>query len=731
MAVRTKAWRNRTRDRRAKIFTRRRGGKISLLVMLGLLLAVVLAGLLGNSGHAVNQKLSSQHAADAAAFTTSMWLSRGMNTVTTVNHLVGEATALGVVHDALGGMELRLGLEANTAENRQLDAAIKATALTAPIGQIPNKYVPLPLTGLDRRILQAVTRRTSPEQNPDLTGFGTLYDARLTLKRKILGWLIAKSVANLSALAFPPPLDAIATAIAYGVHIAGTTQIVMMGKEWLLLEAVEIYAKAAGEVHPVILEDQLIPMLCEFSFAVAGIDPEADVDPGGDAGDPSSLSGDREDGLVNRAIATALEELQELHRVEAALLPLPEDLVLPVVPEPKPNMQSSGSAMPEEWGDDTVFPTPDLPDVVGNFNNRLDRTVRTMNRRRRELAQAIEDLSGLHDGVSERIDSGDFEEGVADEARREQRQLAQAVEALETQDAELAAKINEIEQQRNSLDGLAASPLNNRSQNLSLQHLPEQMDIDQERWTQWVRATTAYVDAMRAPVLGMMDAHLPLSNAAEHYVKWTNRYTLVKAWQCRSGHRLVATGSSSAQWRPQEEAASLLVLPGTFQSERPRKGSEPWTRSSEDGKQQAEKWFTTLAACHRDFDSLFSSRIYPAAQDHGLIAYSQAILYNANPQQPSGGGGGASQPVCGWDTLNWDPQSAPVPEWGAVPNRQSTRWPWEIFQGLDHSPGVKLNWQPKLMPVTNTRLSQAVQEFSGAVEPGIKNADEHFDLVNH
>jgi hypothetical protein len=703
---------------------KRRSGKISLLVMLALLLAVVLAGLLGNSGHTVNQKLSNQHAADAAAFTTSMWLSRGMNSVTTVNHLVGEASALGVIHDALGGLELRLELKTNTAENRQLDSYLRATARSAPIGQIPNKYVPAPLTDLDRRIIQAVTRRMSPESNPELTGFGTLYDARLTLKRKMLGWLIAKSVANLSALAFPPPLDAIATAVAYGVHIVGTAQIVMIGKEWLLLEAVEGYAKAAGKVHPKILEEQLIPTLWVYAFTVAGLDPEADID------DVNSVFTDRQDALVNRAVATAFDKLQEQNGVEAALLPSPDELVLPVIPEPAPSLQPSSGPMPDGWGDDTVFPIPELPSIVGNMSSQLNRAVRAMNARTIELEDVIEDLDQLLTYVAQRIASGELDEDIAGEAEREERLLNLTINALKAEISELESKLQEIVQQRDSLANIASGNSDNQSQNLSLRHIPQALNVQQERWTQWVRATAPYVDAMRAPILGIMDTHLPLSNAAEHYIKWTNRYTLIKAWQFRSGQRLMANGSDSAEWQTQEKRARLLVLPGTFPSEQPRKGAEPWTRSSTEGKQRAEELFTTLAACHREYDTLFSSNIYPASQSHGLIAYSQAILYNANTQNPSMGNGD-QQPVCGWDTLNWDPGTSPAVEWGAAPNRQSARWPWEILQGLDQSPAVKLNWQAKLMPVTNSRLSQAAEAMDGKVAPGMQHAYKHFECVNH
>ena len=63
------------------------------------------------------------------------------------------------------------------------------------------------------------------------------------------------------------------------------------------------------------------------------------------------------------------------------------------------------------------------------------------------------------------------------------------------------------------------------------------MNQAEERYTQWVRATYPYVDAFRAPILAMFRKHLEISDAGEYYKKWTDRYTLTKIWQFRSGYR--------------------------------------------------------------------------------------------------------------------------------------------------------------------------------------------------
>ena len=202
-----------------------RSGKIALQAMILVLLIAVLVAWVGNAGHAVHQKMEVQNAADVVGYSGSLWMSRGMNTVTTCNHLVGEATAMGVVHDAIGGPELRLGLRKRTSENDRQNAVIHTTARLAPISRIPSVYVPPPITELDRRIIEFVARRTSPT-NEQLDAFGTLYDARMTLKRELAIGLSAKSIANLAFLV-PPPFGYPPAILAVITHVAATSQIVL------------------------------------------------------------------------------------------------------------------------------------------------------------------------------------------------------------------------------------------------------------------------------------------------------------------------------------------------------------------------------------------------------------------------------------------------------------------------------------------------------------------------
>ena len=70
-------------------------GKITMVTLIAILGLLVLAGFVGNAGHIVTEKVNTQNAADAMAFSSAQWMARGMNAVTATNHLLGEATAPG------------------------------------------------------------------------------------------------------------------------------------------------------------------------------------------------------------------------------------------------------------------------------------------------------------------------------------------------------------------------------------------------------------------------------------------------------------------------------------------------------------------------------------------------------------------------------------------------------------------------------------------------------------
>ena len=78
-------------------------GLITWGTLLSLLMLMILVSLVSNVAIVVNRKMEIQNSADAMAYASSVWLARGMNSVTATNHVIGEMNALYSIHHALGG----------------------------------------------------------------------------------------------------------------------------------------------------------------------------------------------------------------------------------------------------------------------------------------------------------------------------------------------------------------------------------------------------------------------------------------------------------------------------------------------------------------------------------------------------------------------------------------------------------------------------------------------------
>ncbi|MFK7769461.1 MAG: hypothetical protein AB8B55_19765 [Mariniblastus sp.] len=685
-------------------------GKVTLLASILMLALVSLAGLIGNTGHATTQKLETQNAADSIAYSSTLWMARGMNALTATNHMLGEATAIAAVHEAFGGPELEHGIKRNTSENAALDRIIRSLSPTAPV--IPSLYSPPPIPSIDRRVVKFVTDRTSPAKG-EMTAFATIYDSRMSLKRQLAVILPAKSFANLGFLV-PPPWGYATAAVAYGVHIAGTANIVLIGKEWFVLEALEAIARIFKPMKSVI-EKQLVPTLAAHADFVASYDP---------------VTKKAKPGIVNGAVKRAVLDLEKKLEVEASLFPKFEKLRLPVVPEPKPNMR--GSTQPTQgWGSDKppIFPMPDLNSA--KMQRKLNRAMGDMQKRIETLRRDLDDLDDFESDIEKRLSEEDVSAAEKTKLNSEKAAIEKSRQSKQKRIAEVELKLSELRTQRAELEQAINQPLPDQSDNPSVKSIPRQMNQRQERYTQWVRATYPQSDSFRAPIRAWLKQWAPKSKSADHFDKWTNRYTLVKAWQFRSGFRTQKSGNQVA-WRDQKKPLHMFVMRDAFRGSRDRKGYENWTKSDATSKREAEKLFTLIGVAHRDYQPLFSETLYPAPAKTGITCYAQAIFYNANRQQ-AGSGRQQTQQKIGWDTLNWD-ESIAVPEWGSPAHESSPKWPWEAFDGSTQGAvaKVKLNWQAKLMPCQTKRIKDAAVTLSGNARKNLDHAADHFDkLGNH
>jgi hypothetical protein len=71
--------------------------------MIALVFFLVLFLLLMDVARVITEKIEEQNAADAIAFSSALWLARGLNALSATNHLMGEMMALVVIHEAVAG----------------------------------------------------------------------------------------------------------------------------------------------------------------------------------------------------------------------------------------------------------------------------------------------------------------------------------------------------------------------------------------------------------------------------------------------------------------------------------------------------------------------------------------------------------------------------------------------------------------------------------------------------
>lgn len=156
---------------------------VSFATLLALLGLMVLGALVFNAGQTVTRKIETQNAADSVAYSSSVWIARGLNAVTAANHMMGELNALYVVHHSFGGKwldEHAHSQKYNDSSLRTLNTAIDTAYVAAQVA----------LT-----VRPSDAARNKVRENPCSSPDSTVYQAKSQLKT--------------------------ALAISFGVHAAG------------------------------------------------------------------------------------------------------------------------------------------------------------------------------------------------------------------------------------------------------------------------------------------------------------------------------------------------------------------------------------------------------------------------------------------------------------------------------------------------------------------------------
>jgi hypothetical protein len=806
-------------------------GSVTFIAIISMLMFVVLIGYVGNVGYSVQQKLELQNAADAASYSTSVWMARGMNAVTTTNHLMGEATALMVMIEGLGGPELDgtketndeiddLNLIINNPWEKDLIPFNLPGPIKKTINSLIESFLPKDLTEkfytapgsiaqetgfdrLDSNFVKRVQKMMSDKENGKQDAGAAIYDSQCTIKYYVGTLFKFKWMVNIGYVIGAIFAEPASSGAACGLHLALDGAIAWVAKDWVIVKGIEILARPLQQVEKA--SPYLLLALSLYGDSVA------------------------KPGQLEQPIADTLSQLKKDHRLaELVVFPAPEDLVLPLVVEEPPKKDAASKSVPPTlWTEDEAEKYSKFIKIINAPEHALQRAIDKVN----DWLSAFKVVKWLSNG------NIDLELPSVQEIKEK---MGFPVKYVRLDDS-------------NKLGGMKPGGYG-FPQNFSLPNreaLPE-IDWEAERYSQWARATYPYVDSFRGAWCKFFSDIMGPSNFWTYYKNWTNRYTLAMSYRIRSGaifptsfqnlsnkpqldklrertrawqeevRKLRArfeaankgaetldellgfdkdefaeisrdlgtladrisselagatgidTGALSSwtqavksQSKPVDDAKSdanagfdpdsalekgdfadlfgktamvevtdyllsllesllrkfdnaLAILdfgPPHMYVMRDMvpvsKGNEPWTSDS----QMAADLFTVAAVAHREpWKPPYSPAIYSTPyRKLGTVAFSQSMFYAGNGRRTILPAGSSDvQPDTGWDTLNWEPPIQAV-EWGRGSPSHSGSQPFNVFTG-DFKPlrlaRVKINWQAKLVPLTDARASGAALEFA-------------------
>lgn len=258
---------------------------VSWATLVAIVFFMVLAALISNISVATTEKIESQNAADAAAYSGSTWMARGMNAVTAANHMVGELTSLYVLHHALGGkwLDEEGDKENETREIRSTNRALRfAYEFASAVATVP---------------VPSYVYDTVHDDDPKADQESTIYQAKLRLKQLLTAAFAAHASGGI--MTWFPWTYAAGMALQYAAYAAE----LKIYQEYVTLNLVERLALSLRDVKRNVLP-QVMDILLEYERAVVSLAPVM--------------------------AAKAAVELGEKHEARGLMAPLQ----MPLVPEP-------------------------------------------------------------------------------------------------------------------------------------------------------------------------------------------------------------------------------------------------------------------------------------------------------------------------------------------------------------------------------------------------------------
>lgn len=294
--------------------------QVTVIVIMGF---TILLGMVGNVGRIVQKKVAVQNAADSVAYSTALWQARSMNAVTAINHMLGEVSAICILHEALGGPELDDGIRKDSDEFKDLNQKIiKFRPLFSVAIHMPGLY------NMDERIVKLVRdvitfNEGQQGEEGKTTAGAMLYDSRITLKQLVAFFQDVKVAGNVLIDLGKIPILAFLIPIGATMHAISTPILMKCGIEAGVLLVVESGANIFKFPKQMVLERQLLPMLAKYSEDLA--------DPGSIASGPLATSIDK-----------TVKKLESQHSVQANVFPAPNQISLPLVAEAGPKTAAGG-----------------------------------------------------------------------------------------------------------------------------------------------------------------------------------------------------------------------------------------------------------------------------------------------------------------------------------------------------------------------------------------------------
>ena len=149
-------------------------GSIAIGHVIWVMIAIAFASLFFNLGFSTKRKNDLQRPANAISHSVGVWKARGMNVVSSHQHLQGELASMVIIHHAIGGDELDAH---ELADTRRIDFALDAAQIAAAILGAPTPYY-------------------STVRRPIYAG-ATLLRAQRRIKKMVTGIYMAKCLVKL------------------------------------------------------------------------------------------------------------------------------------------------------------------------------------------------------------------------------------------------------------------------------------------------------------------------------------------------------------------------------------------------------------------------------------------------------------------------------------------------------------------------------------------------------